>query len=365
MSAGGHDLPRLLLISNMWPTEANPVYGGFVARHAAALTALGVPVTVVANTDPRTGVVRSLAKYRRLARRSRAAGRSGAFDAVVGHYLYPTAGMAHQAARLSGAALVLVVHGTDARSVMRRDPFAAAARRALAEADLVVAVSAALADSLRADVGVPESVPIATVHMGIDEAVFVPDPDARAALGIPEQERTVLFVGNLVAVKGLETLRAAFEMLLERKAADRLVIVGDGPLRQELTEWSSALELKDHVTVTGRLAQCDVARWMAAADVFVLPSHNEGLGLVLLEAMACGTPCVASAVGGVPEILDERTGALVPPGDGRALADAIDGVLAAGRGAYREACLAAARGHGATAQAEAFLGAVRRVVRAP
>jgi glycosyltransferase involved in cell wall biosynthesis len=350
--------PRILLVSNMWPSEANPVYGGFVARHAAALTSLGVPVTVVANTDTRTGALRSIAKYRSLARRTARAARDGAYDLVVGHYLYPTAGMAYAAARHAGAPLVLVVHGTDARSVMRRDPYAAAARRALRSADLVVTVSDALAWSLRRDLELPQTVPTATVHMGIDEDVFVVDPSARAALGLPEAERIVLFVGNLVAVKGLATLRRAFEALLAEGAADRLVIVGDGPLRAEVKAWAAEPSVAGRVTVTGRLAQREVARHMAAADVFVLPSQHEGLGLVLLEAMACGTPCVASAVGGVPEVLDDRVGVLVPPGEARALADAVATVIGRGRGAYREACLAAARGHGATAQARRFLEAV-------
>ena len=154
----------------MWPSEANPVYGGFVALQAEALASCGASVQVVANDDPRTGVLSSLGKYRRLTRRVRRAVRHGEFDVVIGHYLYPTAGMARMAARIAGAKLVLVVHGTDARSVLRPDPYARAARRAARSANLVVAVSQALARSLRADLRISESVPMTAIHMGIDEA---------------------------------------------------------------------------------------------------------------------------------------------------------------------------------------------------
>ena len=355
-------LPRVLLVSNMWPSDENPVYGGFVARQVAALRSLGVPVTVVANTDARTGAARSIAKYHSLARRARRAAREGDFDIVVGHYLYPTAGMARSAARIAGAKLVLVVHGTDARSVMRRDPYAAASRRALATADLVVTVSDALAAQLRASPGLPEGARTVTIHMGIDEATFAPDGSARTALGVASDERVVLFVGNLVEVKGLDVLQEAFSTLVRAGSADRLVIVGGGVLRDTLVAWAdSDPVVAGRVTLTGRLSAAEVARWMAAADVFVLPSRHEGLGLVLLEAMACGTPCVASAVGGVPEVLDVSTGVLVAPGDALALGAAIERVLAAGKESYREACLRSAAGQGSVAQAEALLAEVQRV----
>ena len=145
MSAPDQQASRILLVSNMWPSEANPVYGGFVARQAEALASCGASVEVVANDDARTGALASLRKYRRLARRLRREARNGEFDVVIGHYLYPTAGMARMAARIAGARLVLVVHGTDARSVLRPDPYAWAARRATRAADLIVRVSQALA----------------------------------------------------------------------------------------------------------------------------------------------------------------------------------------------------------------------------
>lgn len=353
---------RILEISNMWPSAGSPVFGSFVARHVAELEKAGAEVTVVANTDQRRGAVSALMKYSSLARRARAVARSGEFDVVVGHFLYPTAAFARSAARIAQTPFVLVSHGTDARSVQRSDLFARAARRALQDASLVVAVSGSLRQVLRTEVGVPAGVPIEVVNMGFDAAVFSPDQSARATLGIPERERLVLYSGNLEPVKNVDVLIDASASLLREGRVDRLVIVGDGPLRESLERHAADAGMGGSVTFTGQLPQQDVARWMSAADVFVLPSQYEGLGLVLLEAMACGTPCVASRAGGVPEILGESCGTLVPPGDEDALRDAIAEIISSGKHRYTEACIAQAAQHTSAGKAREFLGHLERLV---
>jgi glycosyltransferase involved in cell wall biosynthesis len=355
---------RLLVVSNMYPSPDNPVFGGFVARQASALRALGADVEVVANTDAGTGAVRALSKYASLYRRAVAVARAGRFDAVVGHYLYPTAFVARAAARAAGGApLVLVVHGTDVRSVQRRDPVAALCRPAVREASLVVTVSHALEARVRGELKLRASVPVEVINMGVDLTTFRLVLDARSRLGWPAGERCALWVGNMVPVKGVPTLLDAFARACADGVADRLVLVGDGPLRGALESRVGELGIGGSVTFTGRLSQGDVALAMAAADVFVLPSLNEGLSVALLEAMACGTPCVASAVGGVPEVLDDPAcGRLVAPGDAEALAAGIEEVLGAGKAAYRDAALERAEANGSGAMAARFLEAVSGVL---
>lgn len=360
---------RLLVISNMWPSEASPVFGSFIARQAKCLREVGAEVTVVANTDNRRGSLHSALKYASLSWRARRAALSGSFDAVVGHFLYPTAAFALEAARRADAPLVLVSHGTDSRSVMREDRFARRSREALTAAALVVAVSGALRDTLRETVGVPTSVPIAVVNMGFDDTVFKPDSGARDKLDLGESERVVLFVGNFEPVKGIDILLDAFVRLLDKGAADRLVLVGAGSLESFICERIADLagdgahaDLSGRVTLTGVLGQRDLARWMAATDVLVLPSRNEGLGVVLLEAMASGTPCVASRVGGTPEVLDDTCGRLTPAEDPAALAEAIHEVLVLGKDTFREACIARAAEHTSFAKAVEFLEYIEKVV---
>jgi len=199
--------------------------------------------------------------------------------------------------------------------------------------------------------------------MGVDAAVFRPDPSARGRLRIDAADRVVLFVGNLTEAKGVDVLLGAFAQLRAGVRAERLVLVGAGSAESELREAAAGLGVADAVTFAGRLGATDVARWMAAADVLVLPSRSEGLGLVLFEAMACGTPCVASNVGGIPEALDAPAcGRLVGPGDPAALALAIGDVLEQGKEPFVEACVARAADNTTDAMAARFLEAVASAI---
>lgn len=154
----------------------------------------------------------------------------------------------------------------------------------------------------------------------------------RARLGVSGEERVVLAVGRLSAEKAHADLLSAFRLLPEAAPGVKvkLVIVGDGPERVRLEEAAAAHDLSDKVLFVGQIS--DVSPYYAAADVLALPSHTEGSPYVLLEAMAAGLPVVATAVGGVPEMVaDEESALLVPARDPRAMAAALARVLTDGR----------------------------------
>ena len=354
---------RILLVTNLYPSESDPVFGSFVERQVRGLRRLGCTVRVVANTDRRnTGFARAI-KYVSLLIRSLFAARFGSYDIVVGHFLYPTAAIAHIASRICGAPYVLVAHGTDVNSAAGNGRIARAVRKSLADAALVDAVSGSLEAQLRGSLALPESVPTIALHMGIDADRFHPCPDARERLGWDARERVALFVGNLVPVKNVDKLIDAFALVSRSYDRSRLLILGDGPLRARLAQQATAAGLEQRVTFGGQVGQDNVALAMAGADVLVLPSRSEGIGTVLLEAMACGTPVVASRVGGVPEIVrDAVTGRLVEPGSVEGLAHALDEVLAEGKDAYAAACIEAAEKAGSDRQAARFLDAVNAVM---
>jgi len=330
---------RVLVISNMFPSESNPVFGIFVARHTRALAESGVGVGLVANTQARGGWHNPV-KYARLTFRAALAALLGRYDVVVGHYLYPTAAIARLAARVARVPYVLVAHGTDVISVSeRRDYAARASREAIPEAAAVVAVSKSLARRIRDEFGLAEDADVRVVHMGVDTSVFRPDPEARGRLGWHEGERVVLFVGNLVRTKGPDVAVEAFMRAREAGTGDRLVIVGEGPMRAELEQLASDRGVSESVHFTGRLGAPEVAMHMAAADVVVVPSRDEGLGLSAVEALASGTPVVAARVGGLPEVVPESgCGELVDPDDPEATAQALARVLASGKDSYSSAC---------------------------
>jgi glycosyltransferase involved in cell wall biosynthesis len=150
--------------------------------------------------------------------------------------------------------------------------------------------------------------------------------EARRQLGLPPRGPIVLFVGRLVPVKGVRTLVEAAPPILASHRETSIVLVGTGPLREDLAARAVELGVRDRVIFLGY--RTDVATCLAAADVFVLPSLNEGMGRALVEAMTMGKPVVASRVSGIPTLVrDGDNGLLVPPGDARALAQAIGSLL--------------------------------------
>ncbi|MHB8050474.1 MAG: glycosyltransferase [Coriobacteriia bacterium] len=354
----------IVFLSNMYPSADDPAVGVFVRRQAEALIRTGARLRLAVNRDQRRGALPALVKYPRLMLKAILATLGGA-DVVVGHYLYPTAIIARMTAFVALCPYVLIVHGTDVTSVARGGVLGRAARAAVESAALVVCVSDALESRLRSELDLPPELPTAVVHMGVDLSVFRPDPEARTQLGWDRSERVVLFVGNPIEPKGIDILLTAAATLFSEGTADRLVIVGHHPLNPEPMAMAEALGIADKVEFTGRGPAEHVAVRMAAANVFVLPSRVEGLGLVLLEAMACGTPCVGTRVGGIPEALaTPGCGRLVEPEDPAALAAAITEVLTIGKASFTVACMETAAAQGTDVQAHRFLEEVRAALAA-
>jgi glycosyltransferase involved in cell wall biosynthesis len=250
---------------------------------------------------------------------------------VFAPWAYPDGWAATRLARHAGLPCVVQVHGSDVKLL---DRFPARRRRtaeALTTASAVVAVSRDLRDDI-VGLGVPPG-RVTLIYDGVDPTLFHPGDTqaARAALNFPggwPAAPVILFVGNLIPVKGVDLILAAMTKL---DTPVRLVAAGAGPQRPALAELAAKLGLSDRVTFLGAVPLAALADWYRAADLFCLPSRSEGVPNVLLEASACGTPWVATAVGGIPEMPGHASRRLVPPDDVAALAQAIRDALAAGR----------------------------------
>ena len=190
--------------------------------------------------------------------------------------------------------------------------------------DRVVCVSQQVADFVVQEVGIPQC-KVVVIPNGIDLRNFKYLPakrQARAALGLPYELALIGTVARLNPVKRLDVLLQALASVNGVCA----VIIGDGPERARLEALRKQLGLVERVRFVGQ--QSNVPEWLAAMDLFVLPSDWEGMSNALLEAMAVGLPVVATAVGGTPEVVvDGVTGLLVPPRDPEALAEAIIALL--------------------------------------
>lgn len=176
---------------------------------------------------------------------------------------------------------------------------------------------------------------IAVIPCGVDTTLFTPGDQAaaRAALGLDDRPR-LLYVGRLAPIKGLTTLLDGVARLRAAGSRAHLCIVGgdaDEPLNGhegELRARLADLALRDAVTFVGAQPQERLRDWYVAADATVLPSYYESFGMVALEAMACGSPVVASRVGGLQTTVRDRiTGVLVRDHDPVSLADALEDVL--------------------------------------
>jgi D-inositol-3-phosphate glycosyltransferase len=206
--------------------------------------------------------------------------------------------------------------------------------RLIAESDLLIAASEVERAHLVAHGAAAPRVTV--IPCGVDTTLFRPGDvgEARVALGL-DARPVALFAGRIAPIKGLDTLLDAMARLASEERAPRLLIVGgdaDEPVdghEAMLRRHVGRLGLADAVTFVGAQPQERLRSYYVAADVTVLPSYYESFGMVALEAMACGSPVIASRVGGLATtVVDGVTGFLVPDGDAEALAQRLDGVLA-------------------------------------
>lgn len=399
---------RILTFGNLFPSRANPQNGVFTELRLKALRAADpevearvvAPVPWFPFTHPRFGAYAVHARvpardvrdgvpvvyprvpvipkvgmtvaphllYRAVlpaVERLRAEG--FAFDLIDAYYLYPDGVAAARLARRFGVPLVLTALGSDVNIL----PTFPKPRRMILEAcgtaGLVATVSRSLRDAL-VDLGVPAE-RIAVIRNGVDLDVFRPPADRhtlRASLRLPPpgEAPVLLFVGNLVALKRCHLCIEA----LPRLPTARLMIAGEGPERSRLAALAERLGVGGRVRFLGRLTQDALTPWYGAADALLLPSEREGLPNVVMEAMACGTPVVASHLPGTAEAVSvPAAGRLVPEPDGAALAAAVQALLA--ESPPREATRAHAAGFSWEAAGQAMAGHYRRlrnvVPRAP
>jgi len=170
---------------------------------------------------------------------------------------------------------------------------------------------------------------VRTIRNGCDPNVFhlADRGTARAQLAIDADAELVLFVGRLDSKKGIVELLEAFASLASRRPKLRLAYIGDGPGCEQLRAKAKRFALEHQIILMGPYPSHKVAQWLAAANVLALPSYNEGYPNVVIEALSCGRPVIATNVGGILELVNEESGILVSPRDSRALAHAIETAL--------------------------------------
>ena len=243
------------------------------------------------------------------------------FDMILATWAYPDSFGAALVSHALKKPLVIKVHGSDvnlsSKYLLRRKMISYAFKKA----EKIIAVSNALKEKI-ISFGIPgEKVEI--IQNGINTELFKPmdKVECRKKLSLPLDKKIVLFVGNLEKVKGVDILLDAVKNLPEDI---HLVIVGNGSLMKNAIRITQDAELTNRISFIGSRPHNEIPAWMNASDVFCLPSRNEGCPNVVLEALACDVPIVASKVGGIPELIKgEEYGILVPSQDSSALQEGI------------------------------------------
>ena len=245
------------------------------------------------------------------------AARKYELDLVHVHYAIPHATSAWVACEMlqgeRDLKIVTTLHGTDITLVGLHPSFQAITQFSILRSHGLTAVSEFLKRETIRDFSVPED-RIEVVPNFVDTRIYRPGlkPCHRATLA-PEGEKIVMHISNFRPVKRVEDVIEVFASIL-KKIPSRLVLVGDGPDRPRARLRVEELGLQDRVAFLGEYTP--VQELLSCADLFLLPSESESFGLAALEAMACGSPVIASRVGGLPEvIIDGETGYLCEPGD--------------------------------------------------
>ncbi len=247
-------------------------------------------------------------------------------DLIFSIFLYPDSYAALRIAKALGVPLVAMGIGSDIHSIGDRIS-ASYTRKVLGEADFLVTVSEDLRQkALRMGASAERS---RAVVNGCDLSVFhVRDrAECRRQLGLDADARTIVYIGRMDLKKGLRELVDASAKLRSSYPDLQVYMVGEGPDRAEITQSIEAAAASGYIHTMPPCRPDDVALWMGAADVVTLPSYMEGCPNVVLEALACGRPVVATRVGGIPEIMSDACGRLIPARDAAALAQAFESVL--------------------------------------
>lgn len=235
------------------------------------------------------------------------------FDLIDAHFLYPDSYAACLLGQHDGYPVVVTARGSDVTVYTQINSIKKHIRKTLCGADQLIAVSRSLGDIMVHQGAEKDKVSV--ISNGIDpERFFLQDTQqARSKLGFLDEQKIILTVCSLVELKGVHLLIEALSLLdTSVSTAVKLVVVGRGPEETRLKKLVEQYSLNDRIMFVGSVANVELVDWYNAADLFFLGSSREGWPNVVCEALACGTPVVATAVNGIPEILDsEELGIMV------------------------------------------------------
>ena len=323
---------KILVITNMYPSEKAMSFGIFIKNQVEELRSRGFYVDVVGIKDYRMGIFFAIKKYlvwcikifAKILKREK-------YDIIHCHYIFPSGLFGMIFKKLYGSKLVVTAHGGDIDKMARKNEYTFNKTKEILEnADQVIAVGEKLKKDIITIFGIDEN-KISINNMGVNRRIFTPIPkkEAKSKVNLSDENKHLLFVGNLIKAKGLEELIDAYKLLKNKYSNIHLHLIGANKEPGFLSGLMEKIQ-KENITdihFYPPMDQKQLAIWLSAADVLVFPSHMEGFGLAALEAMSCHTPVVGSNVGGLSYLLSDGAGVLVEPNNVESLKKGIESVL--------------------------------------
>lgn len=353
---------RLLTLTTLYPNAAMPTHATFVENRLRRIVATGrVSARVIApvpwfpltwkmfgsyarfasvpRAEERHGIAISHPRFLTIPSRptwqpcayfrtakaevARVRGTGWDFDVIDCHYLYPDGVAAARLGKVLGKPVVVSCRGSDLNLIADLPAQRAQILAAMDGIDQLITVSAALGDRAKALGFDPARIHV--LRNGVDDQVFQPVDGSAWRQMAGNASSVIVSVGNLIPAKGHHLVIRA----LPKLPGAHLLIAGQGPEHGALLTLAAELGVAERVQLVGTMPQEELKALYSAADVLVLASEREGWPNVLLEAMACGTPVVATNVGGIPEIVTAPVaGRIVPERTADALADGLRDLLA-------------------------------------
>lgn len=335
--------PRILLISNMYPGHGNRFFGIFVKAITDALTENGCDIVgrvVISGRDG--GLLMKCLRYLIFYSAALRSLTRGGYDIVYGHYVSHVALPLFVAKKILGKKIIVNVHGTDVVKTPASGYNGWLARSVMRGADLIVAPSVSFKKNIISKYDLEQKKLFVSPSGGVDKRLFHP-PDEMPS---PKSNMiTIGFVSRIDAEKGWAVLLEALATLTARDGETRFktVIIGDGDQRQAMLERIDSLNLREQVEFLGVRSRNELPELYRGFDVFAYPTMRESLGLVGIEAMACGVPVIASRIPPLEEyVKDGINGYFFEVGDGAGLADKIEAFASLPRDKRQEMRLKAA-----------------------
>jgi glycosyltransferase involved in cell wall biosynthesis len=230
------------------------------------------------------------------------------FDIVHSHFIFPAGYVGMKLKERYHVPFIITAHGGDVyKAPFKNDKWFQLSKSILEHADKIITTSIRNFNIITREIGISEQ-KVYIIGNGFDNNKFyqMNQRQIREKLSLPQDKKILLSVGNLVEIKGHKYLVEAVNKVLAKRKDILCIIIGRGIGKEKLQNQIDSLGLNDFIKVINGVSHDEVPFWMNACDLFVLPSLDEGFPTVIPEALACGKPVIASRVGGIPEIINNK-----------------------------------------------------------